>query len=203
MLRLKLTHLFQESYLPRNLWEHKSLVIDADGTDCQEFTALANIQKDIKNFVGSGKNLYIYSAQAGNGKTSWSIRLMQQYFKSIWLNAPMTCAGLFINVPYFLQALKDNISERSEYISKIKENVTKCDLVIWDDISNKVGTDFEINNLLGMIDARINAGKSNIYTSNVDPAALANFLDIRLASRISSGSICIGLHGGDKRHLGV
>ena len=31
-----------------------------------------------------------------------------------------------------------------------------------------ITTDFEINNLLSIIDTRINNGKANIYTSNID-----------------------------------
>ena len=115
----------------------------------------------------------------------------------------MRCRALFINVPFFLQALKDNISIKSEYISHIKENASQCDLIIWDDISNKIGTDFEINSLLSIIDSRLMQGKSNIYTSNVSPADLKNYLDIRLGSRIATASNCIQLVGGDKRGLQI
>ena len=36
----------------------------------KEFLKLTDIQNDIVNFVDSGKQLYIHSSIAGNGKTS-------------------------------------------------------------------------------------------------------------------------------------
>ena len=47
------------------------------------------------------------------------------------------------------------------------ECVTKCDLVVWDDIGSKNGTEFEVSHLLSIIDQRINNGKSNIEFVNV------------------------------------
>ena len=106
-----------------------------------------------------------------------------------------------INVPYFLIALKENISEKNGYIQHIKDNIETCDLVIWDDIGHKMGTDYEISNLLSMIESRIINKKANIFTSNLTDAELQAALDGRLASRIWNNSINITLKGGDKRGL--
>ena len=73
--------------------------------------------------------------------------------------------------------------------------------MIWDDISHHISTDYEITNLLSLIDARITCGKSNIYTSNCAPRELASCLDARLASRIANLSTVIMLQGADKRVL--
>ena len=203
MIQYKLNYLFDEAGIPLNKRGKQSLVTDADGTDRLEFQKLANIQNNILDFVNNGDNVYIYSVQAGNGKTSWAIRLMQSYFKKIWLKSKLECKALFINVPSFLLALKANINEPNEYYKHINENVLDCDLVIWDDIGNKVGTEFEISHLLSIIDTRINKGKANIYTSNILPEQLGNLLDIRLGSRIVNASECIQFRGGDKRYLSM
>lgn len=203
LILTKLNFLYKEANVPPYLRVKRTLVVDSDESDLEAFRQLSLIQQNILSFVGEGKSLYIWSTQAGNGKTSWALRLLQTYFNKIWLNSPLRCRALFINVPFFLQALKDNISIKSEYISHIKENASQCDLIIWDDISNKIGTDFEINSLLSIIDSRLIQGKSNIYTSNVPPADLKNYLDIRLGSRIATASNCIQLVGGDKRGLQI
>lgn len=203
LILTKLDYLYNEAQVPVSLRKHRDLFVDSDGSDIKAFQQLKAIQDDIVSFVSNGSNLYLFSQQAGNGKTSWSLRLLQAYFNRIWLSSPLTCRALFINVPYFLQALKDNISIKSDYIAHIKHYAANCDLVIWDDISNKTGTEFEINSLLSIIDARLAAGKANIYTSNILPDELKNYLDIRLGSRIACGSACIGLRGGDKRGLHV
>ena len=201
LILLKLDYLYNEANVPISSRKNVQIRVDEDGTDLQEFKRLKQIQDNINEFVDNGEQLYIYSSQAGNGKTLWSLRLLQTYFNKIWLTTELKCRALFIDVPYFLLALKDNISNKNEYIQHIKENVANCDLVIWDDISNKVGTEFEISNLLSMINTRINAGKANIYTSNISPEKLQEYLDIRLASRIASRSEIIEFKGGDKRGL--
>ena len=74
-------------------------------------------------------------------------------------------------------------------------------MVIFDDISSKMGTEFEISHLLSIIDTRLNNNKANIFTSNIAPENLVTFLDSRLASRIANTSIKILLLGADKRNL--
>ena len=203
LILYKLNYLYDNAVMPINLRSYMPLRIDADGTDMEEFKRLSDIQNNITSFIENGQQLYIYSSQAGNGKTSWAARFMQTFFNKIWLRTPLKCRGLFIDVPAFLLALKDNITNKSEYIQHIKDNIANCDLVIWDDISNKVGTEFEITHLLSMINSRINNRKANIYTSNISPDKLVEYLDVRLASRIATASEKIELRGGDKRGLTV
>ena len=110
-----------------------------------------------------------------------------------------SCKILFISVPKFLILLKDNISSRNEYITHIKDVVADCDLVIWDDIGTKAGTEFEIENMLNIIDNRLCNGKSNIYTSNLRSNELLDSVGPRLHSRIVNKSVDIELMGSDKR----
>lgn len=201
LILLKLDYLYNEANVPINLRKNVQIRVDEDGTDLKEFQRLKEIQDSVIDFVDKGKQLYIYSSQAGNGKTLWSLRLLQTYFNKIWFTSELKCRALFVDVPYLLLALKDNISNKNDYVKHIKDNIADCDLVIWDDISNKVGTEFEISNLLSMINSRISAGKANIYTSNISPEKLQEYLDIRLASRIASSSEVIEFKGGDKRGL--
>ena len=155
----------------------------------------------ILKFVETGDNVYIHSQITGNGKTAWSLRLMQAYFNSIWINTELKCRGLFIHVPRYLLELKNNISERSDYVEHIKENVLSADLVIWDEIGTKEFTQFEHENILNLINARLDAGKSNIYTSNLDGEELRDAVGDRLYSRIILCSNDVPLVGLDKRAI--
>lgn len=197
----KLDKLYENALVSDRQRCHVNLRIDADGTDRDEFKRLQTIQSDIIEFIKGGSNLYLYSTTCGNGKSSWALRLLQTYFNKVWPSATIECKALFINVPKFFLALKDNISHHSEYIQHIKDNVATCDLVIWDDIGTKVGTEFEIENLLNIINNRIDNGKSNIYTSNMNPEQLKERVGERLYSRIVNLSTNIELHGMDKRGL--
>jgi DNA replication protein DnaC len=108
---------------------------------------------------------------------------------------------LFISVSKYFIALKDSISNQSDYITHRKNNILDADLVIFDDLATKVGTTFELENLLSIIDTRINFGKSNIYTSNVTGNDLRERIGDRLYSRVIHTSENIEFFGSDKRGM--
>ena len=200
----KMEQLYSNSLLPVSKWVPFQLRIDKDGTDREEFTKLSSMCSNIEDFVNSGKNLYLYSTVCGNGKTSWAIRFIQSYFDKIWYTASTDtdcCKALFINIPNFFIQLKDNISKKVDNIEQIKEHIFEADLVVWDDVGTKISTEFEMENFLSMIDTRLSLNKSNIYTSNIIPYNLKERIGERLYSRIVNGSICVQLHGSDKRGI--
>lgn len=201
MKKFKLDYLYDNALFSDFQRKYMTLYLDDNGVDLEQFNKLKEIQDNILDFINEGNNLYICSNNCGNGKTSWALRLVQTYFNKIWSKCKLECKALFINVPKYLLELKDNISEKSEYIAHIKENVLDCDVVIWDDICNKFGTEFELTNLLNIIDYRISHNKTNIYTSNIFPNDLKQYMGDRLASRIANCSKIIELKGYDKRQL--
>jgi len=203
MRKYRLDCLYSNSLLTDKQRQVGKLFTDKDGTDLNEFQQLANIEKKIVDFVENGTNLYLHSYNCGNGKTSWSIRLLTSYFNKIWYRSTFSCQAMFISVPRYLLALKENISGKSDYANFINKYVLDADLIVWDDIATKVGTDFELNHLLNLINTRMDAGKSNIFTSNLGSKELAGSLGERLASRICNKSIDIELHGADKRYLSL
>lgn len=199
--RYKLNYLFNQSLLPEAKWKPFLLYLDSDKTDQAEFLHLADIQENICQFVADGNNLYLFSTNCGNGKSSWAIKLLQAYLNKVWFKSALTCRALFISVPKFLMALKDNISNKNDYAEFIKANILSADLVVWDEIGNKIGSEFEVNYLLELLDDRLNLGKSNIYTANISYPQLVDKLGERLASRIYNSSDVIEFHGADKRGL--
>ena len=203
MKKYRLDTLYEQSLLSPAQQQFKTLFTDSDGTDKNEFTKLAQLERNIIKFVQEGANLYLHSYNCGNGKTSWAIRFINSYFNKIWMKSNLECQALFISVPRYLLALKENISGYNAYATFINQNVLKADLVVWDDIAAKVGTEFELNHLLNLINARMDAGLSNIFTSNLGKRELTSALGERLGSRICNKSIDIELHGADKRYLSL
>lgn len=195
----KLDALYNLSLLSLNQRKHIDLRLDATRVDEDSFIRLKYIQLNIEDFVKDGKNLYIYSSITGNGKTAWAIRLMQSYFNAIWHKTDIECRGLFLSVPRYLLAIKENISAINEYAIFVKDNIFDADIVIWDDIGTKTATSFEHENLLSIIDYRMCNGKSNIFTSNVSPEELRTLAGDRLYSRIINYSTCLQFKGEDKR----
>ena len=199
--KYKMDSLYSLALMSEAQKQHIVLKIDQDETDLTQFKQLSAIEQNIITFVNEGKNLYLHSSICGNGKSSWSLRLAEAYFDKIWARTDLRCRVLFISVPRFLLALKDNISAKNQYIEYIKENVLNADLVIWDDIAAKIGSEFELTHLFNLIDNRISLGKSNIYTSNLNRQQLTAALGDRLTSRVANMSIDIELFGSDKRIL--
>ena len=199
--KYKMDSLYSAALMTETQKQHVVLKIDEDGTDLEQFKQLASIEQNISQFISEGKNLYLHSANCGNGKSTWSIRLAEAYFNKIWARTEPKCRVLFISVPRFLLALKDNITAKNDYVEYIKDNVLEADLVIWDDIAAKMGSEFELTHLLNIIDNRLALGKSNIYTSNLNRQQLYTALGERLTSRIANMSIDVELSGSDKRFL--
>lgn len=197
----RINYLYNEALLSDKQRQYMSLRIDEDGTDRDAFNQLKIIEQNIEQFVESGANLYLHSPYCGNGKTAWSLRLIQCYIEKIWHKSDLRCRALFINVPRFLLALKDSISNNNEYVEHIKKNILDADLVVFDEIATKGLTQFEFEHLLSLINTRIDDNKSNIYTSNVSGQELKDKLGERLYSRIVNLSTDIELMGSDKRGI--
>lgn len=197
----KIDVLQKEALLTDKQCEYVPLRIDADGSDREAFLELKQIEASIESFVQEGRNLYIYSKNTGNGKSSWALRLLNAYFEKIWYKSDIECRGLFINVPRFLIALRDNISQRSEYIQHIKESAFDADIIIWDDIATKGFTTFEMENIYNIVNSRLEEGKANIYTSNLVGTELEEAMGSRLYSRVMNMSQVIEFVGADKRGL--
>lgn len=167
------------------------------GCDFDAFCILADIKDNILEFVNEGNNIYICSAETGNGKTSWAIKLMLKYFDCIWAGNGLSTRGLFVHVPTLLTQLKDfNNPLPEEY----KKALYAADLIIWDDVASTKLSAYDDSQLLTIIDQRILEQKSNIYTSNqATKENLENSVGMRLASRIWNKSIIVEFKGKDRR----
>lgn len=195
----KLTELCNQAMLTEDQRIKKKLWLDGNGADRDAFVFLKSVEDNVETFVNKGDNLYIYSYITGNGKTAWALRILNSYLEKIWYKCDISCKALFINVPRFLISLKDNIGSYNEYYNKVKDNILTSDLVVFDEIGTKVATAFESEHLLSIINARIDAKKSNIYTSNLGPEELRKSVGDRMYSRIINTSTEIMFRGSDKR----
>lgn len=187
-------YLIENSGIPKNRQMPQSLEA---GIDYDAFVRLDDIRESIQQFVEDGENLYICSEQTGNGKTSWSIKLLLKYFDYIWAGNGFRQRGYFQHVPTLLNTLK-NFNANHDALKYALENV---DIVVWDDIASTKLSEFDISQLLTLIDQRIVDGKANIFTGNIiTETNLEKALGSRLASRIWNTSIVIQFNGKDRRH---
>lgn len=177
----------------------KKLKLEVDSPDRDSYLQLQNIRNNIGDFVANGKNLFIYSKNTGNGKTSWAVRLLLSWLDSIWSTTELECRALFISLPKLMAAMKSNIEKPNEYFQYVDEHIVKADLVIWDEFYYKNYSTFEHDYLLNILSQRLVLGKSNIYTTNCDLLEMESKLGTRLSSRILGDSTKIELKGRDMR----
>lgn len=194
---MKMHYLTTNALLTEKQQHPDALIPEA--IDKNSFLTLFEIKENIFDFVKSGKNLLIYSDNTGNGKTQWALKILMKYLSKVWSMDSFTTRGLFISVATLCSAFKDNFTQKVDYLQHIKDNILNADLVVWDDIGLKSLTPMEHDYLYSYINARIESGKSNIFTSNIRNDNLKTALGDRLYSRIMGCDEIITFQGSDKR----
>lgn len=198
---MEMDYLMETSNIPKANQFKNELI--AEKIDLENFKFLNAIKNDVVNFVNNGENLYIYSQNLGNGKTTWAIKIMQSYFNKLWAGNGFVQRGLFIHTPAFITKFKEVINKKDEEFENIKKQLLEVDLVIWDDIASSKLSDYDHTNLLTYIDQRKLNGKSNIYTGNLNEEELIEALGNRLKSRVWNDSTIVCLQGNDRRGYNV
>ena len=190
----EMKYLIDNSGIP--IVRQKPQMLDA-GIDYNQFVILNGVKNKIAELVENGDfNLYICSKETGNGKTSWAIKILLKYFDQIWAGNGFRVRGYFQHVPTLLNTLKDFSNNHSV----LKNTLENADLVVWDDIAASKLSDYDISQLLIIIDSRISNGKANIYTGNlITESALTTALGSRLSSRIWNTSTVVEFRGKDRR----
>lgn len=184
--------LFPAQQKPITLFINKNNEIDRNA-----YKELADIRKHIVDFVNAHRNLYIAGQNTGNGKTSWAIKMLQTYFHFVAHGNYENLRGMFVSVTDILLKLKDF---NNPLPASYRHNLETVDLVVFDDIAVTGISQFDYTQLFNIINNRIAAEKSNIFTSNiVDYKELEKILGSRLASRIYTASELIELKGRDNR----
>lgn len=171
------------------------------GQDRDAFVFLRDWQNDVQTHVENGDGLFLISETKGNGKTSWSCKIMNEYFKKVALTNNLRCRGLFINVPQFFQDLKRSFDNPNEDFQELLNNIKTADLVIWDDIGTESPTKFVRDTLYTFINYRYSEEKSQIFTSNVllEQMSDENWLGERTVSRIVGSCDVVKFTGHDRR----
>ena len=187
--------LVERSNIPQSKRKFHNLI--PSESDVDNFARLNYVKDNVYPFVLRGNNLYLWSNNTQNGKTSWTINILLAYLQTV---SPMDInefKGVFVNVPSFLQRCKDNMNNYDSGFDYFKSRVRMADLVIWDDIAtNATLSSYDSNVLSTHLAERHLNGKSNIYTGNVSGQLLENVLGKQLSTCIKrAGTHVIKLNG--------
>lgn len=165
--------------------------------DYDAFVQLANIKKDIVNFVSNGNFLYLYGENVGSGKSVWSIKLMQAYLACCHYGNGFKSRAWFEYVPTLLLSLKDfyNVEKKQEIMTNLRER----ELVVLDDIGACEQSKYDDTGISSIVDHRYSNGLSTIFTGNLPPDILDSKIDVRVSDRVQSGYVLelkgVGMRG--------
>ena len=176
------------SMLPKSWWLPRPFITDETFTDYEAHKRCLKIKCNMVDFVDNGMNLVICGKTPGTGKTHMAIKLMLAYLgancKYLWWYPK----ALFISIDELFTEQRNKFNGGSEYYDYLMQTYADVDLIVWDDIgvTQMTATQYEL--LFTLINKRILAEKSNIFTTNKTKEELPMYLGTRLYSRIIGSS---------------
>lgn len=178
-----------------------SISLKPDPQDYPAFVMLDEYRENVVERVQEGKGLYIWGKSTGSGKTSWACKIMGYYFRKVAFGSMLENEGLYIFLPTFLEDLRKSYDGLDPDFEQILDMLKNCKLLIIDDIGAERVTAWVRERLVSIINTRVGAGLSTIYTSNLSPEELKEELGDRISSRVLGSSEIVEITGADRRGL--
>ena len=161
---------------------------------------ITNVIENIDKLMESGKNIYIWSTNTGNGKTTAACAILKAYArrvseKDVYGMLPIA----FWNFTELMTQMKEEIESSGGEAKAIKQSLKEADLVGIDDAGIKVLSDYDRTILYDIVNYRFKEMKPTIITSNTPPKDAERVFGKQIASRMVKGAINVEIAGGDRR----
>ena len=144
------------------------------------------------DFDQNGGSLLFYGP-TGTGKTFFSNCIARELIE--------TCHSVvyFSAIDLFDLFSRNSFSYNEEEGEELDRFITESDLLIIDDLGTEHVTSFSSSKLFYCVNERLNAGKSTLISTNLNPGALRDIYTERVASRILSSFEPVAFGGRDIR----
>lgn len=168
--------------------------------DVESFEILSEIKKNIAAMVEQGFNLYIKSNQRQNGKTSWGIKILQNYIHHLIGKPGSKDRALYLDLNEYLRELKLSFDSKDKEFKKTEKVMRECDLLVLDGIDEVRLSEYERNYLKMIIKSRLANNLSNIFIGRNTAGNLINAIGNDLKYYVEDNSTVISIYGirGDK-----
>lgn len=168
--------------------------------DVESFEILSEIKKNIAAMVQQGFNLYIKSNQRQNGKTSWGIKILQNYIHHLIGKPGSKDRALYLDLNEYLRELKLSFDSKDKEFKKTEKVMRECDLLVLDGIDEVRLSEYERNYLKMIIKSRLANNLSNIFIGRNTAGNLINAIGNDLKYYVEDNSTVISIYGirGDK-----
>lgn len=168
--------------------------------DVESFEILSEIKKNIAPMVEQGFNLYIKSNQRQNGKTSWGIKILQNYIHHLIGKPGSKDRALYLDLNEYLRELKLSFDSKDKEFKETEKVMRECDLLVLDGIDEVRLSEYERNYLKMIIKSRLANNLSNIFIGRNTAGNLINAIGNDLKYYVEDNSTVISIYGirGDK-----
>lgn len=169
--------------------------------DVESFEILSEIKKNIAAMVEQGFNLYIKSNQRQNGKTSWGIKILQNYIHHLIGKPGSKDRALYLDLNEYLRELKLSFDSKDKEFKETEKVMRECDLLVLDGIDEVRLSEYERNYLKMIIKSRLANNLSNIFIGRNTAGNLINAIGNDLKYYVEDNSTVISIYGirGDKQ----
>ena len=153
---------------------------------------IAFFRRYAANFDTQGGSL-LFFGPTGTGKTFFSNCIARELIE--------TCHSVvyFSAIDLFDLFSRNSFSYNEEEGEELDRFITESDLLIIDDLGTEHVTSFSVSKLFYCVNERLNAGKSTLISTNLNPDALKDTYTERVASRILSNFEPVAFSGRDIR----
>lgn len=168
--------------------------------DVESFEILSEIKKNIAAMVEQCFNLYIKSNQRQNGKTSWGIKILQNYIHHLIGKPGSKDRALYLDLNEYLRELKLSFDSKDKEFKETEKVMRECDLLVLDGIDEVRLSEYERNYLKMIIKSRLANNLSNIFIGRNTAGNLINAIGNDLKYYVEDNSTVISIYGirGDK-----
>ena len=146
--------------------------------------------------VGGGDKGFFFFGPPGTGKTLISCIMLNELI--LYQGRP----GRFLNLSRMYQKLRDTFSEESRNYGQswpIFEEYCNAPFLVVDDFGVQRGTEWEMEMLYDLVDARYSAERFTIVTTNQDIDQVKGLSQGRIFSRLAEMCWLVGMQGEDYR----
>ena len=128
-----------------------------------------------------------------NGKTSWAIKILQNYLHHILTEPGSRKRALYVETGEYLRELKSSFdyNSESEEIREFEKDIDQVDLVVWDNIDEARLSDWERNNIKQHIKKRLANNLSNIFVGNNMDYKLSSIIGEDLKTYVQDNSTLV------------
>ncbi len=99
-----------------------------------DFNRYLKIKRDIVDFIETRNNIDIVVCSDINETVEYGIKLLLNYFSQISYSCFYDTYGLFIDVPRYVDRLKDNITLKDEELIMLKQNIDTVPVVVFNNL---------------------------------------------------------------------